>query len=157
MLFRSRGIDDAVEMAKLVATHAPITGANKPGAPLVLPCSTGVIGRYLPMEKIRAGIAALAPTVSRGNAADAATATAIMTTDLVPKSAHRTVKLNGKTITLAGIAKGSGMIQPNLATMFGFITTDAAIHPKALKAALKAAVTVSFNRLSVDMDTSTSD
>jgi glutamate N-acetyltransferase/amino-acid N-acetyltransferase len=152
-----RGILDAVTMCKLLAEHAPLSDKASLKGNLVLPCSTGVIGRYLPMPKITAGIAALAPTVARGAVADAAAATAIMTTDLVPKSAQRQIKLNGKTVTLAGIAKGSGMIQPNLATMFAFITTDAAISPTALKAALKQAVTVTFNRLSVDMDTSTSD
>ncbi|MCE9589883.1 MAG: bifunctional glutamate N-acetyltransferase/amino-acid acetyltransferase ArgJ [Planctomycetes bacterium] len=149
-----RGIRDAIEMCKLVSKHAG-------GVPIdpheVLPCSTGVIGRYLPMEKIRAGIAALSPALGRGEAFDAAAARAIMTTDLVPKWASRSVKIGGKTVRLAGIAKGSGMIQPNMATMFAFITTDAAIGSAALKAALRAAVEASFNRLSIDHDTSTSD
>jgi glutamate N-acetyltransferase/amino-acid N-acetyltransferase len=109
------------------------------------------------MDKIRAGIATLAPKVSRGRDADAAAARAILTTDLVPKQAHRRITLGGKDVRLSGIAKGSGMIQPNMATMFAFITTDAAIAPAVLKSALRAAVTVSFNRLSVDHDTSTSD
>ncbi len=150
-----RGIDDAIEMCRLVARHAP--GGMSIDPHRVLPCSTGVIGKYLPMEKLRAGIAALTPKVARGREADAATARAIMTTDLVPKVAHRKIRLGGKPVHLAGIAKGSGMIQPNMATMFAFITTDAAIAPAALKAALKQAVNVSFNRLSVDHDTSTSD
>lgn len=150
-----RGIRDAIEMCRLVAAHAPSAGPINPHA--VLPCSTGVIGKYLPMEKIRAGIAALAPTVSRGPKADEAAARAILTTDLVLKQAYAKVKIGGKTVQIAGIAKGSGMIQPNMATMFAFLTTDAAIVPAALRAALRDAVNVSFNRLSVDHDTSTSD
>ena len=151
-----RGINDAIEMCRLVAKHAPAdVGPVQPGH--VMPNSTGVIGQYLPMEKIRTGIAALMPTVSRGPTADAAAARAIMTTDLVPKTAHRKITLGGKPVHLAGIAKGSGMIQPNMATMFAFMTTDAAIAPGALKTALRDAVNVSFNRLSVDHDTSTSD
>lgn len=150
-----RGIRDAIEMCQLVADHTHVGGAINPKA--VLPCSTGVIGRYLPMEKIRAGIAALSKTLGRGKAFDDATARAIMTTDLVPKSASLSLKIGGRTVRLAGIAKGSGMIQPNMATMFAFITTDAAISPAALKASLKTAADLTFNRLSVDHDTSTSD
>lgn len=150
-----RGIRDAIEMCDLVVKHTHIGKAID--IRQVMPCSTGVIGQYLPMDKLRAGIAALAQTLGKGEAFDAATTRAIMTTDLVPKSASRAVKVGGKTVRLAGIAKGSGMIQPNMATMFGFITTDAAITPAALKAALKIAVNVSFNKLSVDHDTSTSD
>lgn len=150
-----RGIRDAVEMCQLVAKHTCIGDAIE--ARSVLPCSTGVIGRYLPMEKIRKGIASLSQTLGRGKAFDDATARAIMTTDLVPKSASLSLKIGGRTVRLAGIAKGSGMIQPNMATMFAFITTDAAITPAALRASLKTAADLTFNRLSVDHDTSTSD
>ena len=125
----------------------------------VLPASTGVIGRHLPIDKITAGINALVPRLARGPHADADAAVAILTTDLVAKVAHRTVKIGGKTVTLAGIAKGSGMIAPNMATMLVFLTTDADIAPPLLRRALIAAVNAdaSFNRISVDTDTSTSD
>ncbi len=148
-----RGIRDAIEMCKLVAQHAdlPLRAHH------VLPCSTGVIGKYLPMEKIRAGIAALTPSVRRGADADHAAACAIMTTDLVPKAAVRRLRIGGRQVTLAGIAKGSGMIQPNMATMFCFITTDAKLSAAQLLAALRQAVATTFNRISVDHDTSTSD
>lgn len=123
----------------------------------VIPCSTGIIGRPLPMEKILPGIADVAQGLAAGPSVDAATAKAILTTDLVPKTALRTITLGGKTVTIGGICKGSGMIAPNLATMFAFITTDAAIGPIVLQRALTDAVNASFNRVTVDTDTSTSD
>ncbi len=147
------GIEDAIAMAAAVARAAPGEVANNQ----VLPCSTGVIGKRLPIEKILSGIERTMPRLARGPMADSEAARAIMTTDLVPKAAGVTVKIGGKEVTLGAIAKGSGMIAPNMATMLAFITTDADIDARSLKAALKQAVDVSFNRLSVDHDTSTSD
>ncbi len=149
-----QGLHDAVSMCERVAGHV--------GCPVrhVVPCSTGVIGHRLPMAKIARGIDAAAVGLARGPAADAAAACAILTTDLVPKQARATVRLGagpGGTVRLGGVAKGSGMIAPNMATMLCFITTDAAVTPPALRAALKQAVSQSFNRTSVDSDTSTSD
>jgi glutamate N-acetyltransferase/amino-acid N-acetyltransferase len=109
------------------------------------------------MDKILRGIALAADALAAGPEADAHAARAILTTDLVPKHAQRDVALGTATVCLGGIAKGSGMIAPNMATMLVFITTDAAIDPKLLKQALRDAVSASFNRISVDSDTSTSD
>lgn len=149
----ARGIANAKRMCDALA-HA--IGCDRAQ---VLPASTGVIGRHLPIDKITAGINALVPRLARGPQADADAAVAILTTDLVAKVAHRTVKIGGKTVTLAGIAKGSGMIAPNMATMLVFLTTDADIAAPLLRRALQSAVNAdaSFNRISVDTDTSTSD
>jgi glutamate N-acetyltransferase/amino-acid N-acetyltransferase len=147
------GMANALSMCKTVAS---LVGC-KPTQ--VLACSTGIIGRHLPMEKITPGIQTLAGKLSRGDEADAQAAVAIMTTDIVPKAAVKQVTIGGKTVTLGGICKGSGMIAPNMATMLSFITTDAAIGVPALRAALKLAVNAdgSFNRLSVDQHMSCSD
>ncbi len=123
----------------------------------VIPSSTGIIGRPLPMEKITAGIDDLVGKLAVGAEADEAAARGIMTTDLVPKSDGKTVKIGKETVTIAGISKGSGMIAPNMATMLAFVTTDVAITPGLLKRALKVATGASFNRISVDQHTSPSD
>jgi glutamate N-acetyltransferase/amino-acid N-acetyltransferase len=117
--------------------------------------STGVIGVQLPMEKVRAGI----PRVVETLAPDGwpAAANAIMTTDTRPKLASRTVTIGDRTATITGIAKGAGMIHPNMATMLSVIATDAFIAQPLLQQALAAANEVSFNRISVDGDTSTND
>lgn len=146
-----RGLDDAKTMCHITAEHLNC----KPKEILV--CSTGVIGVPLPMTKITTGIPALASTLARGRTADEATAKAILTTDLIKKTAYRRITLGKQTVHLAAVAKGSGMIAPNMATMLAFITTDAAIDSTLLSQALKNAVNNSFNRLSVDTDTSTSD
>lgn len=146
-----QGIADALTMCLQTGQNLGIDPAD------VLVCSTGVIGHMLPMDKIEAGIEKLVPTLAAGPKADEATARAIMTTDLAPKTAHVTFKLASKTIHIGGIAKGSGMIAPNMATMLSFITTDLAITPKLLKQVLKRVADVSYNRISVDEDTSTSD
>ncbi len=146
-----QGIDDAREMCALVA-H-PLAADPRQ----VLVCSTGVIGHLLPMDKIRRGIAVLQNRLQTGPRADGAAARAIMTTDLKPKFTSRTVRLGKQTVRLGGMCKGSGMIAPNMATMLAFLTTDAAITPALLKQALKQAANHSFNRISVDHDTSTSD
>ena len=147
----AQGLRNAIAMCQ---TTAQVVGCDPHE---VLVCSTGVIGHQLPIEKIVAGIPKLAEQLHAGASADAHAARSIMTTDLVPKSAGLTVRVGGKPVTLAGIAKGSGMIAPNMATMLVFITTDATITAPMLRAALRVAVNQSFNRLSVDEDTSTSD
>ena len=145
------GEQDAVKMCEELASHVGCPASQ------VLVCSTGIIGRRLPMAKIIPGIGQLFAKLSSGPTIDAEVATAILTTDLVTKTSYRCVTIAGKEVRIAGIAKGSGMIQPNMATMLAFITTDAAISPALLRKALKGAVNSTFNRLSVDHDTSTSD
>jgi len=117
--------------------------------------STGVIGVQLPMDKMGAGIRAAVPHLSpaNGNAA----ARAIMTTDTVPKETAVSIQINNKTVTIGGMAKGVGMIHPDMATMLSLLTTDAAIAPALLDGYLKTAVSHSFNRISIDGDTSTND
>ena len=148
------GIRDAKRMCSAVGRllHCP--------AHQVLPCSTGIIGASLPMEKITDAINTAVAKLARGERADGAAARAIMTTDLVPRSAHRSFRYGGPrstTVHLGAIAKGSGMIAPRMATMLSFITTDVTIGPPALRTALKTAADVTFNRISIDSDTSTSD
>ena len=145
------GIDNAVATTRIVARQLGCDHRS------VLPSSTGVIGPQLPMDKIENGIDAIAPKLASGAKANAAAARAIMTTDLVPKSGHREVTIGRKKVHIGGIAKGSGMIAPNMATMLVFITTDAAIDTVMLKRCLKNAVNTSFNRISVDQHTSPSD
>jgi glutamate N-acetyltransferase/amino-acid N-acetyltransferase len=121
----------------------------------VLVLSTGVIGRQLPMDKLAQGIATVtSPAAERG--ADAA-ARAIMTTDTRPKTASRMLETAEGTVTVSGFCKGAGMIHPNMATMLAILTTDAQLAPATLDLALRRAVNVSFNRISVDGDTSTND
>ena len=145
------GEADAVEMCRVTAEHLGCKTTE------VVPCSTGVIGRPLPMDKVTPGIGQVVGKLSRGKQADTDTATAILTTDLVPKAAKAKTSIGGKTVVLGGVCKGSGMIAPNMATMLAFITTDANITPALLKQALRQAVNASFNRVTVDTDTSTSD
>ncbi len=121
----------------------------------VLPFSTGVIGERLPVERVQAGIPACLAALDEHSWAEAAHG--IMTTDTVPKGASSRLELGGRTVTLTGIAKGAGMIRPDMATMLAFIATDAAIPAALLKAALGRAVAASFNRITVDGDTSTND
>ena len=121
----------------------------------VLPFSTGVIMEPLPVEKITAGLPPCVNHLGKADWFDAAQA--IMTTDLVPKAFSKQVSIAGQIATITGIAKGSGMIHPNMATMLGFIATDAAIAPDALQAMLHHAVAYSFNCITVDGDTSTND
>jgi len=120
-----------------------------------LPFSTGVIGELLPVDKIEAALPDAMADLSEANWARAARA--IMTTDTRPKLRVKTVEVNGQTCRIVGMSKGSGMIQPNMATMLGFIATSASIPPTMLNGMLRAAVNLSFNRITVDGDTSTND
>ena len=142
-----QGMTDAVELASLAAEA---TGA---GEDTVLVASTGVTGQLLPMTLIREAISQIDLSPEGGHSL----ARAIMTTDTVPKATAVSVRAAGGNYTIGGIAKGSGMIHPNMATMFCFLTTDADVEPAFLKIALKKAVDVSFNMISVDGDTSPSD
>ncbi len=118
-------------------------------------CSTGRIGPELPLDKISKGVELLF-NVATGEQVQE-TAEAMMTTDTRPKVTTAEVQIEGKSIQIVGFAKGAGMIEPNMATMLSFITTDAAVDPQALQTALKKAVDLSFNRISVDGDQSTND
>ncbi len=126
-------------------------------ADAVLVASTGVIGMQLPMDRIAAGIKAMAPKLDKSLASGTAAAKAIMTTDTKKKEAAVCVELGGKTVTIGGMCKGSGMIHPNMCTMLAFITTDAAISREMLQEALKEDVKDTYNMVSVDGDTSTND
>ena len=124
-------------------------------ADLVLVSSTGVIGQQLPMDKIENGIQAAANALSTEGGADAAEA--IMTTDTYPKSVAVEIKIDGVPVRVGGIAKGSGMIAPNMATMLSYLTTDAKINAETLQAALNRVVDDTYNLLTVDTDRSTND
>ncbi len=145
----ANGIEIAEEMSALVAEY---TGVN---ANDVIVASTGVIGQPLNLEPIRSGMAPLTSALSYDGGADAAEA--ILTTDTVLKEIAVEFELGGQICHIGGIAKGSGMIHPNMATMLVFITTDAAISPEMLSLALKSDIQDTFNMLSVDGDTSTND
>ncbi|MBH9553250.1 bifunctional glutamate N-acetyltransferase/amino-acid acetyltransferase ArgJ [Inhella gelatinilytica] len=121
----------------------------------VLPFSTGVIMETLPVERIEAGLDAAVSAAAPTQWFEAAQA--IMTTDTLPKAASRQLQIEGRTVTLTGIAKGAGMIRPNMATMLGFIATDACVAPALMNALAREAADASFNRITVDGDTSTND
>ncbi|WP_281985606.1 bifunctional glutamate N-acetyltransferase/amino-acid acetyltransferase ArgJ [Azonexus hydrophilus] len=121
----------------------------------VLPFSTGVILEPLPVERIKAGLPAVFADLKGGNWH--AAAHGIMTTDTVAKAASRVVEVNGKKVTISGISKGAGMIKPNMATMLGFLATDAGIAQPLLDQLVKEAADASFNCITVDGDTSTND
>jgi glutamate N-acetyltransferase / amino-acid N-acetyltransferase len=142
-----QGLADAREMAELAAG---IVGAEPND---VLVASTGVIGVPLPMDLIRRGVESLELDSDGGRRM----ARAIMTTDTRPKEVAVELELAGKTARIGGIAKGAGMIHPNMATMLAFVTTDAAVDPDFLRRALRDAVAESFNMISIDGDTSTND
>lgn len=145
----TQGLADAREMAALVAAQLQV--------PLhtVFVGSTGVIGQPLPIAGIKRSLPALAARLRRSGGR--AAARAIMTTDLRPKEVALQATISHRLVTLGGMAKGSGMIHPDMATMLAFLATDAAVEPSALQAALKHAVDRSFNCISVDGDTSTND
>ena len=133
---------------------AKVLGVDKDS---VLVGSTGVIGMQLPMDRVRAGISMLAEAKKEDLASGTAAAQAIMTTDTKKKEAAVTFEIGDKTVTIGGMAKGSGMIHPNMCTMLSFITTDAKISKKALQKALSEDVEDTYNMISVDGDTSTND
>ena len=144
-----RGVEDAKWCCGIVARE---TGAP---AESVLPFSTGVIGEPLSIERFEHAVPIAAGRLSEEGWLDAAAA--IATTDIVPKGVSRSVDLGGRTAVVTGIAKGSGMIRPDMATMLAFIATDAAVAPDALRTMVSDAVEASFNRITVDGDTSTND
>jgi glutamate N-acetyltransferase / amino-acid N-acetyltransferase len=121
----------------------------------ILPFSTGVIGEPLPVDKIIAALPAALADLSEHHWAEAATG--IMTTDTLPKGASRQFVQDGVTVTVTGISKGAGMIRPNMATMLGYIATDAKVSPAVLQDLLSDAANKSFNRITIDGDTSTND
>ena len=121
----------------------------------VLPFSTGVILEPLPVDKVIAGLPAAISNLKEDNWLNAAEA--IMTTDIVAKGTSRQISLSGKIVTITGISKGSGMIHPNMATMLGYVATDAAVSQSALESIIQYAVNKSFNCITVDGDTSTND
>ena len=123
----------------------------------VLVASTGVIGRQLPMDKIKEGIKTMVPLLRSTVEAGSMAAEAIMTTDTVKKEIAVTTCIDGKTVTIGGMCKGAGMIHPNMCTMLSFVTTDACISKEMLQKALRQIVQDSYNMISVDGDTSTND
>lgn len=147
----AEGMEYCRETAEEVAK---ILGIDAKG---VLIGSTGVIGMQLPIDRIKAGIAKLAEGRSADLESGTEAAKAIMTTDTRKKEAAVRLEIGGKTVTIGGMAKGSGMIHPNMCTMLSFITTDAKISKKALQAALSSDVEDTYNMISVDGDTSTND
>jgi glutamate N-acetyltransferase / amino-acid N-acetyltransferase len=144
-----KGLNDARETARMVAEYFNCDERE------ILVASTGVIGVRLDMDKIASGVREATGRLSRETGIRVAEA--IMTTDTKPKRAARSVKLGENVVKIAGVAKGSGMIHPDMATLLSFVTTDAAIGRAALRKALNIAVDRSFNRVSVDGDTSTND
>jgi glutamate N-acetyltransferase/amino-acid N-acetyltransferase len=144
-----QGMNDAWRMVDAAAQALGVPKAE------VLVSSTGVIGQTLQMEKVLSGIQSAAPLISRKGHRDAAEA--IMTTDTFVKEAATRIKLDGVDVTIGGMAKGSGMIAPNMATMLAFVTTDARVSPGIMQEALRLAADRSFNRISVDGDMSTND
>ena len=145
----AQGFRDALLMAKLSADRLDLDPDQ------VLVSSTGVIGRNLPMDAIRPGIAAACGRLSP-DGGDAA-ARAIMTTDTVPKTASIELDASGATIRIGGMCKGSGMIHPNMATMLAYITTDAAVEPGLMAGLVRRVADRSFNQVTVDGDSSTND
>jgi glutamate N-acetyltransferase/amino-acid N-acetyltransferase len=143
------GLADARQMASLAGQALGIPSHN------VLVASTGVIGQRLPMDKIAHGIRLAADALRADGGHDAALA--IMTTDTVPKEIAIQLEIGGKTVTIGGMTKGAGMIAPNMATMLAFLATDAHIAGEPLQTALRQSAAKSFNRMTVDSDTSTND
>ncbi len=147
-----QGLRDAEQMARLTEAACGLTADS------VFVMSTGIIGHKMPMEKIKYGIRQAGEAIKTQAGRQGRDAVrAIMTTDLVPKQAFIQTTIGGRTVSIGGMAKGSGMIHPNMATLLVVIVTDAAIESPALAAALKQAVAKTFNRLTVDGDTSTND
>ncbi len=145
----SQGLKNAYMMAELAGEELGLDRED------ILIASTGIIGEQLPMDRIKKAIPSLVSNLSKDGGRDAAEA--IMTTDKSPKELALKIKVKGREVLLGGVAKGAGMIHPNMATMLCFITTDAYITRRALKLALSQGVERSFNSISVDGDTSTND
>src|SRR6202045_221218 len=146
-----QGMKDARQMTRLAAKALSLNDRS------VLVCSTGRIGVPMPMKNVERGIRSCAPTLARSTSNARQVAEAIMTTDTRRKEVAVEFKIRKSTVRIGGICKGAGMIQPGMATMLGFITTDAAIEPSVLKRALRIAVRKTFNRITVDGDMSTND
>lgn len=144
-----QGLANAAECCAAVAAAAGVEREQ------VLPFSTGVIAEALPIEPIRQAISGLLDELAADNWL--AAVEGIMTTDTVPKAVSRQLQIDGKTVTITGIAKGSGMIKPDMATMLGFVATDAVIDAADLSALLEQVIAGSFNAITVDGDTSTND
>ncbi len=142
-------------LARARSTCAALAGRLGLVPEQVLPFSTGVIMESLPADRIEAGLPAAIADARADNWS--AAAEAIMTTDTVPKAASAQVTIGGKLVTITGISKGAGMIRPNMATMLGFIATDAVIPQRLLEALVQDAADESFNRITIDGDTSTND
>jgi glutamate N-acetyltransferase/amino-acid N-acetyltransferase len=136
-------------------TGAAVARAGKVNPEAVLPFSTGVIATALPDEKITAAVPALHASLQADNWLQAATG--IMTTDTLPKAFSKQISIDGQQVSITGIAKGSGMIRPDMATMLSYVATDAVIDPEELQALLEQSVASSFNSITVDGDTSTND
>ena len=143
------GVEKAEKMCELAGTALGLSASD------IIVASTGVIGQVLPIEPIEKGVTMLAPLLSADGGTDAAEA--IMTTDTEAKQEAYEIEINGTPVRIGAMAKGSGMIHPNMATMLGFLTTDAAISAELLQKALKLAADDTFNMVSVDGDTSTND
>ena len=144
-----RGYEDTLSVCKRLAE------ISNTSVEQILPFSTGVIGEYLPVEKICNVLPELISGLGGNKWIECANA--IMTTDTVPKAVSRTVEIGGHQITITGMAKGSGMIRPDMATMLAFLATDAAVEQSVLAEMLNGAVDRTFNRICVDGDTSTND
>jgi glutamate N-acetyltransferase / amino-acid N-acetyltransferase len=150
------GVDGLARATRSCEALARVLGL--PEARQVLPFSTGVIMETLPVERIEAALPVLVDGLRPADgAAWAAAAAGIMTTDTVPKAASRQILIGGRPVTVTGISKGAGMIRPNMATMLGFMATDAVIAPALLQPLLREAADLSFNRITIDGDTSTND
>jgi len=144
-----RGMTDAKRITQIIAASQGVSERR------VLSASTGVIGHALPMDKIEAGLKEVLSKLHGGDASDATQA--IMTTDTFPKEMAVQFEIGGVSVRLGGMAKGSGMIEPNMATMLSFLTTDAAIEQPVLQTLLKRVMATTFNAITVDGDTSTND
>jgi glutamate N-acetyltransferase/amino-acid N-acetyltransferase len=143
------GLNNALHTTNIVAELCDISAQS------VLPFSTGVILEHLPMDKLEAGIRTAHAEMGKANWLDAAQA--IMTTDTQPKAASMQLSIAGKAITITGISKGAGMIRPNMATMLGYVATDAGVAPELLAQLVAEAADASFNAITIDGDTSTND
>ena len=152
----ANGIEIANEMSELCASELSAAGYKMSAEDIVV-ASTGVIGQPLSIDPIKGGLPSLVAGLSNERASATAAAEGIMTTDTIKKEIAVEFEINGTTCHLGGIAKGSGMIHPNMATMLVFLTSDVAITPEMISVALKGDIAKTFNMLSVDGDTSTND